>query len=86
MNASVAINAELTLDLMSLDVSFKEIGIDDWSKYVLQDERYMRPADVFYLRGDSSRAQQELGWKPKTSFEEMVSKMVKNDIRLLNDK
>ena len=69
-----------------LDVSFKEIGIDDWSKYVLQDERYMRPADVFYLRGDSSRAQQELGWKPKTSFEEMVSKMVKNDIRLLNDK
>ena len=68
-----------------LNVSFKEIGIDNWSKYVKQDERYMRPADVFYLRGDSSRAQEELGWKPKTSFEEMVSRMLKNDIKL-NDK
>ena len=46
----------------------------------------MRPADVFYLRGDSSRAQQELGWKPRTSFEQMVSRMVQNDIRLSNDK
>ena len=45
----------------------------------------MRPADVFYLRGDSSKAQEELGWKPKTSFEEMVSRMLKNDIKL-NDK
>ena len=68
-----------------LNVSFKEVGIDDWSKYVKQDERYMRPADVFYLRGDSSRAKEELGWKPKTSFNEMVSKMLKNDIKL-NDK
>jgi GDPmannose 4,6-dehydratase len=66
-----------------LNVSFKEVGIGDWSKYVKQDERYMRPADVFYLRGDSSRANEELGWKPKTSFEEMVAKMVKNDIQLL---
>ena len=69
-----------------LNVSFKEIGIDNWSDYVKQDERYMRPADVFYLRGDSSRAQQELGWKPRTSFEQMVSRMVQNDIRLSNDK
>jgi len=68
-----------------LDVAFKRVGIDNWSKYVLQDERYMRPADVFYLRGDSSKAQEELGWKPKTSFEEMVSRMLKNDIKL-NDK
>ena len=43
----------------------------------------MRPADVFYLRGDSSRAQEELGWKPKTSFEEMVRKMINNDLKLL---
>ena len=42
----------------------------------------MRPADVFYLRGDSERARKELGWKPKTSFDEMVSKMVQNDIEL----
>ena len=68
-----------------LNVSFKEVGITDWSKYVKQDERYMRPADVFYLRGDSTKAQEVLGWKPKTSFNEMVSKMLKNDIKL-NDK
>ena len=68
-----------------LDSSFKHIGIDDWSKYVKQDERYMRPADVYYLRGDSTRAKNELGWERKTSFEDMVSKMVTNDIQLLKD-
>ena len=67
-----------------LDSSFKHIGIDDWSNYVKQDERYMRPADVYYLRGDSTRAKNELGWEPKTSFEDMVSKMVTNDIELLS--
>jgi GDPmannose 4,6-dehydratase len=66
-----------------LDVAFKNIGITDWSKHVLQDERYMRPAEVDVLRGDSSKAKEKLGWKPNTSFEEMVSKMVNNDIQLL---
>ena len=69
-----------------LDSSFQHIGISDWSKYVGQDPRYMRPADVFYLAGDSSKAEQELGWKPKTSFDEMISRMVKNDINLLENK
>jgi GDPmannose 4,6-dehydratase len=67
-----------------LDSSFQHIGISDWSKYVGQDPRYMRPADVFYLAGDSSKIEQELGWKPKTSFDEMVSRMVKNDIKILS--
>ena len=69
-----------------LDSAFQCVGILDWSKYIKQDERFMRPADVYYLRGDSSRAKEELGWKPKTSFEQMVSKMVKNDIKLLERK
>ena len=68
-----------------LDVAFQQIGIADWSKYVKQDERYMRPADVFYLRGDATRAREELGWKPKVSFEEMNSRMVSNDIKLLSN-
>jgi GDPmannose 4,6-dehydratase len=68
-----------------LDMAFQHIGIIDWSKYVKQDERYMRPADVYYLRGDSTRAKNEMGWEPKTSFEDMVSKMVTNDIQLLKD-
>jgi len=67
-----------------LVIAFNEIGITDWKKYVGQDERYMRPADVFYLAGDPSKAREELGWKPKTSFEEMVSKMVTNDIKLIS--
>ena len=67
-----------------LVIAFSEIGITDWKKYVGQDERYMRPADVFYLAGDSSKAREELGWKPKTSFKEMVSRMVINDIKLIS--
>ncbi len=63
-----------------LDVAFQHIGVTDWDKYVKQDPRYMRPAEVAVLCGDSSRARKKLGWAPRTSFEEMVSKMVANDI------
>jgi GDPmannose 4,6-dehydratase len=67
-----------------LDHAFKCVGIDDWSKYVGQDPRYMRPAEVDVLRGDSSKAREKLGWESSTTFEELVSKMVKNDIKLLS--
>ena len=67
-----------------LDSAFQHIGITNWEKYVGQDERYMRPADVFYLAGDSTKAREDFGWTPKTSFEEMISKMVANDIELLS--
>ena len=66
-----------------LDSAFKHIGITNWDPYVGQDPRFMRPADVYYLAGDSSKARDVLGWKPKTSFQELVSKMVKHDIQLL---
>ena len=64
-----------------LDYAFGHVGINDWEKYVKQDERYMRPAEVAVLRGDSSKAEKELGWVPRTSFKDMVTKMVENDIR-----
>ena len=67
-----------------LDVAFKHIGISDWDNYVGQDPRFMRPAEVDVLRGDSIKAQTELGWKPKTSFEDLVKKMVSNDIKRLD--
>ena len=67
-----------------MDVAFNSVGITDWKKYVKQDPKFMRPAEVYYLRGDSTKAREELGWTPKTSFDEMISKMVKNDIKLLN--
>ncbi|HIF15611.1 MAG TPA: GDP-mannose 4,6-dehydratase [Bacteroidetes bacterium] len=63
-----------------LDYSFQHIGITDWSDYIIQDPRFMRPAEVDVLCGDSTKARETLGWVPKTSFEEMVSTMVANDI------
>ena len=67
-----------------LDAAFQHIGITNWEKYVGQDPRFMRPAEVDVLRGDSSKAHKELGWKPKTSFVDLVGKMVKNDIERLS--
>ena len=63
-----------------LDVAFKEVGIDDWTPYVVQDPEFYRPAEVDYLRGDSSKAQSKLNWKPRHSFEDLVKMMVKHDI------
>ena len=67
-----------------LDVAFQEIGIMNWDKYVGQNPRFMRPAEADVLRGDSTKAHMELSWKPKTSFRELVKKMVENDIRRLS--
>jgi GDPmannose 4,6-dehydratase len=67
-----------------LDYSFQHIGITDWGKYVKQDPRFMRPAEVDVLCGDSTKAKEKLRWMPKTSFGQMVSKMVANDIKLLS--
>jgi len=62
-----------------LDVAFNHVGISDWSDYVEQDPRFMRPAEVDVLRGNATKAKENLGWKPKTSFEQLVKKMVDND-------
>ena len=43
----------------------------------------MRPAEIDVLCGDSTKAREVLDWKPTTSFEDMVSRMVMNDIELL---
>jgi GDPmannose 4,6-dehydratase len=67
-----------------LDAAFTSVDITDWENYVKQDPRFMRPAEVAVLCGDSTKAREVLGWYPRTSFEEMVSKMVKNDIKLLS--
>jgi GDPmannose 4,6-dehydratase len=62
--------------------SFKVAGIEDWEKYVISDsEKYTRPAEVDYLIGDASKAQKELGWRPKTSFKELVKMMVEADLK-----
>lgn len=62
-----------------LDVAFKHIGIDDWSDLVVQDPQFYRPAEVDYLMGSNEKAKAILGWQPRTSFEELVAKMVEHD-------
>lgn len=64
-----------------LTIAFKEVGIDDWSDYVVQDPEFYRPAEVEYLRGDCSKAKTRLGWTPKHSFEDLVKVMVKHDLK-----
>jgi GDPmannose 4,6-dehydratase len=66
-----------------LNEAFNYIGIKDWYKYIIKDEKFFRPAEVDVLRGDASKAQEKLGWKSKTSFQEMITKMVENDIKLI---
>ncbi len=63
-----------------LDIAFAEVGIDDWSEKVFIDPAFMRPAEVDLLIGDSSKAHDRLGWKPKVGFEELVKMMVRNDL------
>lgn len=67
-----------------LDEAFMSIGISDWEPYVKIDPKFIRPAEVDILRGDCTKAKQNLGWTPKTSFKEMVHLMVQNDIKLLS--
>ncbi|MEV7972690.1 GDP-mannose 4,6-dehydratase [Cellulomonas sp. NPDC089187] len=63
-----------------LDAAFARVGITDWAPYVTQDPRFMRPAEVDLLIGDSAKARTQLGWEPKVSFTELVDMMVDHDL------
>jgi GDPmannose 4,6-dehydratase len=54
----------------------------DWHEHVEIDPRYFRPAEVDYLQGDSSKAREVLGWKPRVDFRELVRRMVEHDLEL----
>lgn len=66
-----------------LSHAFAVAGIDDWHSLVKTDPRFMRPADVDSLVGDATKAKEKLGWKPTTTFEELVEMMVEADLRRL---
>jgi GDPmannose 4,6-dehydratase len=66
--------------------SFQAVGIENWQDYVEQDPKYMRPAELHTLKGSSHRAFNELGWKPKVNFQELVEMMVNTDLKRLQEK
>jgi len=60
---------------------FEKLDLD-YRRYVEIDERYFRPTEVDVLLGDSTKAQETLGWKPKTNFDQLINMMVKTDLEL----
>ncbi len=48
----------------------------DWTKFVQTDKKYLRPEELNYLRGDSTKARTQLGWKPKYTFQQMMDEMI----------
>jgi len=62
-----------------LEVAFDHAGLD-YRQYVEIDSALLRPAEVHHLRGDYSKAACQLGWQPKTSFEELIQMMVDEDL------
>jgi GDPmannose 4,6-dehydratase len=67
-----------------VEVAFDEAGLGDWEPYVEIDPQFVRPAEVDLLIGDYSKAERDLGWKPRTTFEELIRLMVRSDLELLS--
>ena len=67
-------------------VAFDEAGLGDYERYVVIDPAFVRPAEVDHLIGDPSKAARDLGWKPKTSFEELIRLMTRSDLELIRSR
>ncbi|MBL8153902.1 MAG: GDP-mannose 4,6-dehydratase [Anaerolineae bacterium] len=65
-----------------IDIAFSTVNLN-WKDYTIQDERFMRPAEVDLLIGDATKASQKLGWEPAVTFEQLVQMMVESDLQLL---
>ena len=66
-----------------VEIAFEHVGLDP-DEHVRLDPRFLRPAEVEHLIGDPSKARAQLGWEPRTSFEDMVRLMVDSDLELLS--
>lgn len=66
--------------------AFEAVGINNWYDYVVKNPKYMRPAEVNYLIGNSAKATREFGWNPKVGFEELVRIMVDADVTRIKRK
>lgn len=63
-----------------VEIAFEYVGLK-WEDYVLQDPKFLRPAEVDLLLGDVTKARETLGWKPEVSFEDLVKMMVDHDLK-----
>ena len=63
-----------------LTEAFNEIGITNFEPYVVIDPEFYRPCEVDWLLGHTGKARDQLGWRPKVSFQELVQRMVRSDI------
>ena len=63
-----------------LEVAFRYVGLE-WADYVTTDKKFYRPAEIYELRGDSSKAKKELDWQPTISFEDLIQMMVDEDLK-----
>jgi len=64
-----------------IEKAFYMAGLDPW-KYIKFDSKYIRPAEVDHLQGNSLKAKKILGWEPEISFDELVKEMVEHDLEL----
>ena len=65
-----------------VDIAFSHVDLD-WTDYVTLDERFVRPAEVDLLIGNSAKAKATLGWEPKVGFSDLVVMMVDSDLQRL---
>ncbi|PIS09415.1 GDP-mannose 4,6-dehydratase [Candidatus Beckwithbacteria bacterium CG10_big_fil_rev_8_21_14_0_10_34_10] len=63
-------------------IAFSHLGLN-WEKYIKMAKKFVRKEEASSFFGDASKAKQLLGWQPKVNFEEMIKKMVQNDLKLL---
>jgi GDPmannose 4,6-dehydratase len=64
-------------------LAFQAVDLD-YKDYVVQDPRFMRPAEVDLLVGDPRQAREQLGWQAETSFEELVQLMVEAELAAID--
>ncbi len=66
------------------EVAFNWVDLN-WQNYVVEDEKFYRPAEVDLLIGDPSKAHAKLGWEPSITFKELVKMMVEADLKALHE-
>jgi len=64
----------------ALQIAFEHVGLN-WEDYTVEDKKFFRPTEIMELKGDYSLAKKELGWEPRTSFEDLIKMMVDADLK-----